>query len=201
MQSIHHPFHEHPEQSDETSTHLRLNPMLRPPQIALLESYGGRACAVMAQPDPGRFASHAAERYGDPIHAGEISGEIVAASEQGYAKAAAWVADLFDHPNSLQDEDWPEVQRARALSECDAVLLCTSDIPGLNPMIGRVQRLAPGAAVFTVCEMVTPSQKAMVLNWGADDVLDIGMAAREGAARIRAVCRRIAQTRAARKPN
>ncbi|WP_298174574.1 hypothetical protein [Novosphingobium sp.] len=173
--------------------------MPKPIKIALLESYRGGARSVMARLQPDHMTLLAAERYGDHIHAGELCGEVFAASAMGYANVATWFAGLFDHPSCVRIEDGPELQRTRSLAECDAVLLCANETSALKALIEKVQRRTPAAAIFTVSGMLTPSERAMVLNWGAEDVLDIGMPAREGAARIRAVCRRIAQTRAARR--
>lgn len=143
------------------------------------------------------MSSSAAERYGEPIHAGELCGEILADYALGYTKAAKWVAGLFDHASQVPIEDWPALHRAHSLAECDAVLVCANDTAALKDLIERIRGRTPAAAVFAVTGQLTASQRAMVLNWGAEDVLDVGMAAQEGEARIRAVCRRIAQTRAA----
>jgi hypothetical protein len=139
--------------------------------------------------------SWAEKHLDDPIHAGELHNDVRAASRLSYATRAAWIDTLFDQPNHLQMDDWLELERTCSLPESDAILICAGDIADLKALIERVKGSAPHAAILSVHEKITPSELALVLNWGCDDVLNVGMFASEGAARVRAACRRISQTR------
>lgn len=140
----------------------------------------------------------APDRFGDRLHAGELRAQIVTGANQGGASEAKWAAGLFDQPQSLAINMGTEMDQARSLASCDAVLVCASDAQSLKVLIEKVQSSAPGPAIFAVCNDLAPSQQAFVLGWGAEDVLNTAMDACEAAARIRATCRRIAQMRASR---
>lgn len=108
---------------------------------------------------------------------------------------AGWASKLMDHPAYLRVDGIVPHDHFRMLGRCDVALICSANEERLLNLIGACQRSAPHVAIFAVVDRLSHAQRAGLFGAGVEDILSPNMDVREGAARVRGICQRLALVR------